>query len=39
MVAAEVISRHIGRDGRRSSACKVDDSGDEARGRDARISV
>ena len=28
-----------GRDGRRSEAGKVDDGGDEARGRDARIPV
>ena len=28
-----------GRDGRRSGAGKVDDGGDEARGRDARIPV
>ena len=28
-----------GRDGRRSGADKVDDGGDEARGRDARILV
>ena len=28
-----------GRDGRRSGADKVDDGGDEARGRDARIPV
>ena len=28
-----------GRDGHRSSTGKVDDGGDEARGRDARISV
>ena len=28
-----------GRDGRRSGAVKVDDGGDEARGRDARIPV
>ena len=30
---------HGGRDGRRSGAGKVDDGGDEARGRDARIPV
>ena len=30
---------HGGRDGRRSGAGKVDDDGDEARGRDARIPV
>ena len=39
MVAAREISRRDGRDGRRSSTGKVDDGGDEARGRDARIPV
>ena len=34
-----VAAGHGGRDGRRSSADKVDDDGDEARGRDARIPV
>ena len=36
MVAVGEISRCSGRDGRRSGADKVDDGGDEARGRDAR---
>ena len=39
MVPAGEISRRGGRDGRRSGADKVDDGGDEARGRDARILV
>ena len=34
-----VAALHGGRDGRRSGADKVDDDGDEARGRDARIPV
>ena len=35
----EVAAGRGGRDGRRSGAGKVDDGGDEARGRDARIPV
>ena len=34
-----VAAGHGGRDGHRSGANKVDDGGDEARGRDARIPV
>ena len=34
-----VAAGRDGRDGRRSGAGKVDDDGDEARGRDARIPV
>ena len=34
-----MVAGRGGRDGRRSGPGKVDDSGDEARGRDARIPV